>query len=161
MQINLSRKLIHLKRHPLLQVYLKRLKKGMKLLSNAYCKPYIDMLFVSRAPQKGYIVCQEQNGLSTYQEFHPYLFEQFKNQSIIEYDSFDLATDEFFSKIESQKLELRARQAEATATKKLDAAKEKHEKHLTSLESAQVESRKNAETILAHVDLGRMNYLIR
>ena len=38
-------------------------------------------------------------------EFHPYLFEQYKDKKYIEYKTFDIAVDRFFSKIEAQKAE--------------------------------------------------------
>lgn len=41
------------------------------------------------------------------QEFHPMIFEQHKNGPFIEFDSFDKAVDEFFSNMESQKIDMK------------------------------------------------------
>lgn len=49
----------------------------------------------------------------SYEEFHPILFNKYGDKSSIsylEFDSFDKAVDEFFSKLESQKLELKIAQ---------------------------------------------------
>ena len=48
------------------------------------------------------------------------------------------AVDEFFSKIESQKLDTKALQQEKAVLKKLDNVKKDHEKRLGSLQKAQV-----------------------
>ena len=48
--------------------------------------------------------------LLTYQEFHPMLFKQHESQPYIEFESFDKAVDEFFSKLGSQKLDMKALQ---------------------------------------------------
>jgi hypothetical protein len=48
------------------------------------------------------------------------------------------AVDEFFSKIESQKLDTKALQQEKAVLKKLDNVKKDHEKRLDSLQKAQV-----------------------
>lgn len=42
-----------------------------------------------------------------YEEFHPYLYRQHSKMPFSEFERFDLAIDEFFSKIESQRLDLK------------------------------------------------------
>lgn len=42
------------------------------------------------------------------QEFHPMVFEQHADLAIREFPSFDMAVDEFFSSLESQKIDMKA-----------------------------------------------------
>lgn len=42
------------------------------------------------------------------QEFHPMVFEQHAVLAVREFPSFDMAVDEFFSSLESQKIDMRA-----------------------------------------------------
>ena len=42
-----------------------------------------------------------------YQEFHPFHFRQHEKFPFVEFDSFDRAVDDFFSKIGAQKLDLK------------------------------------------------------
>lgn len=45
-----------------------------------------------------------------YEEFHPMLFKQFENKPHSIFDNFNKSVDEFFSQIESQKLDMKALQ---------------------------------------------------
>ncbi|XP_006872392.1 PREDICTED: nuclear export mediator factor NEMF isoform X1 [Chrysochloris asiatica] len=73
----------------------------------------------------------------TYEEFHPFLFSQHSQCPHIEFESFDKAVDEFFSKIEGQKIDLKALQQEKQALKKLDNVRKDHENRLEALQQAQ------------------------
>lgn len=53
-------------------------------------------------------------------------------------DPFAQAVDEFFSKMESQKLDMKALQQEKQAMKKLENVKRDHEQRLEALHQAQV-----------------------
>lgn len=53
-------------------------------------------------------------------------------------DSFTQAVDEFFSKMESQKIDMKALQQEKQALKKLENVKRDHEQRLEALHQAQV-----------------------
>lgn len=53
------------------------------------------------------IIGSKDDELVTNEEFHPRIFEQHKNQPYVEYESFDKAVDEYFSKLESQKIDLK------------------------------------------------------
>ncbi|XP_041069772.1 nuclear export mediator factor NEMF-like isoform X2 [Carcharodon carcharias] len=75
--------------------------------------------------------------LLTYEEFHPFLFAQHTNYSCIAFDSFDKAVDEFYSKLESQKIDLKALQQEKQALKKLENVRKDHEKRLDALQANQ------------------------
>lgn len=66
--------------------------------------------------QKGIVIQKKENrptpsGESqeffTNQEFHPILYKQHEGQPFVELPSFNQAVDEFFSKMESQKLDLK------------------------------------------------------
>lgn len=80
-------------------------------------------------------------------EFHPMLFEQHKNLPYKEFESFDLAVDEFFSGLEGQKLDLKALQQEREAIKKLDNVRKDHDQRLVSLEKTQELDKQKAELI--------------
>lgn len=91
------------------------------------------------SPQKGYIYEEAQQDantreLVTYLEFHPFKYEH--SREPIVFDSFDKSVDEFFLKSESQKLLLKARQAELHATKKLENVKASHANQIKSFEIA-------------------------
>ncbi|TPX37091.1 hypothetical protein SmJEL517_g00927 [Synchytrium microbalum] len=107
-------------------------------------------------PQKGYIILQQPNSDSPqqqqtssaiYDEFHPYLFAQFENRQYIEFQSFNLALDTYFSKIEAQKLEAKTRQAEINAQKRIEIVKAGHESQIKGLASQQEENQKIARAI--------------
>ncbi len=83
----------------------------------------------------------------SYTEFHPYFFEQHRDRPRVELPSFDFAVDEFFSKVESQKIELKAVQQEKQALKKLDNVRKDHEERLGKLRTDQEMDRRRAELI--------------
>ncbi|XP_072126852.1 ribosome quality control complex subunit NEMF [Mobula birostris] len=85
--------------------------------------------------------------LLTYEEFHPFLFAQHANNSCIEFDSFDKAVDEFYSKLESQKIDIKALQQEKQALKKLDNVRKDLEKRLESLQVNQEYDKLKGELI--------------
>ncbi|KAL6421898.1 hypothetical protein ACFW04_010798 [Cataglyphis niger] len=80
-------------------------------------------------------------------EFHPFLFEQYKNQPYKEFDSFDAAVDEYFSTMEGQKLDLKALQQEREALQKLERVKKDHDQRLITLEKTQELDKQKAELI--------------
>ncbi|XP_073683210.1 ribosome quality control complex subunit NEMF [Garra rufa] len=107
---------------------------------------------------KGYIVqksekkpsmCPDQTGeeLLTYEEFHPFLFCQHEKSRYVELESFNKAVDEFFSKMESQKLDTKALQQEKHALKKLDNVRRDHEQRLEALHQAQEVDRLKGELV--------------
>lgn len=102
-----------------------------------------------------------------YDEFHPFLFAQHSKSPYLEFDNFDKvpvcmtpyvgmstesgisfpeiwcdppsqAVDEFYSKMESQKIDMKALQLEKHAMKKLENVKKDHEQRLEALHQAQV-----------------------
>lgn len=75
-----------------------------------------------------------------YEDFHPFKPRQFAGKqdiTILEFDRFNATIDEYFSSVESQKLESRLTEREEAAKKKLDAVKQEHQKRLGELEKAQ------------------------
>ncbi|KAK7505562.1 hypothetical protein BaRGS_00003307 [Batillaria attramentaria] len=91
--------------------------------------------------------------LTTYDEFHPYLFRQLESKSHVEFDMFDSAVDEFFSKLESQKLDMKVLQQEKAAMKKLDNVKKDHEKRINELQKEQETDILRGQLIEINLDL--------
>ncbi|KAF0296435.1 Nuclear export mediator factor Nemf [Amphibalanus amphitrite] len=89
----------------------------------------------------------------TYQEFHPLLYAQHADQPHHTFLSFTAAVDEFFSKLESQKLDMKAVQQEREALKKLDNVRRDHQRRLEALELAQRDDRWRAELITSNAQL--------
>lgn len=114
------------------------------------------MDFARKNVSKGYIIQKKESKLtpdgkedSIYAniEFHPFLFEQHKDFPFKEFDSFDVAVDEYFSTMEGQKLDLKVLQQEREALKKLDNVKKDHNQRLISLEKTQEIDKQKAELI--------------
>ncbi|XP_071510699.1 ribosome quality control complex subunit NEMF-like [Diadema antillarum] len=91
--------------------------------------------------------------LLTYSEFHPFLFKQHESQPYKEFDTFDQAVDEFFSQMESQKLDMKVLQQERDAMKKLNNVKKDHEKRITSLQETQALNEKKGALIEINLPL--------
>ncbi|KAL2834194.1 telomere recombination-domain-containing protein [Aspergillus cavernicola] len=75
-----------------------------------------------------------------YEDFHPFKPRQFEGRegfTILEYPSMNATIDEYFSSIESQKLESRLTEREEVAKKKLNSLRQEHEKRIGALEQAQ------------------------
>nr|XP_019953624.1 PREDICTED: nuclear export mediator factor NEMF isoform X1 [Paralichthys olivaceus] len=85
--------------------------------------------------------------LLTYDEFHPFLFAQHSKSHYLEFDTFDKAVDEFFSKMESQKIDMKALHQEKQAMKKLENVKRDHEQRLEALHQAQEVDRVKGELV--------------
>uniref|UniRef100_A0A3Q2QMM5 Ribosome quality control complex subunit NEMF n=1 Tax=Fundulus heteroclitus TaxID=8078 RepID=A0A3Q2QMM5_FUNHE len=85
--------------------------------------------------------------LLTYDEFHPFLFAQHAASAYLEFETFDKAVDEFFSKMESQKIDMKALQQEKQALKKLENVKKDHEQRLEALHQAQEVDRRRGELV--------------
>uniref|UniRef100_T1HIM3 NFACT RNA-binding domain-containing protein n=1 Tax=Rhodnius prolixus TaxID=13249 RepID=T1HIM3_RHOPR len=103
----------------------------------------------------GYIIKLEeprfsQENLVRYVEFHPCLFSQYEGCLYVEFDSFNLAVDEFYSKTESQRIEYKAYQA--VCTDKSWHAQSLHGKILGSLDVTE-ENRRKAELIMANSEI--------
>ena len=89
-----------------------------------------------------------------YEEFHPFRPKQFENNpdiTMLEFDSFNTTVDEFFSSIESQKLESRLTEREENAKRKLQTAKLDHQKRLGGLQQVQELNIRKAQAIEANL----------
>lgn len=94
----------------------------------------------------GYILAEEIGGQpdkparQMYDDFHPFLPKQLlelPGTKVLEYPTFNKAVDEYFSCVESQKLESRLTEREETARRKLENARKDHERRVGSLQQTQ------------------------
>ncbi|XP_049622979.1 ribosome quality control complex subunit NEMF [Suncus etruscus] len=115
-------------------VCLQKAEDYMKITSNFNGKGYI---IQKREIKPSLEVDKPTEDILTYEEFHPFLFSQHSQCPYIEFESFDKAVDEFYSKIEGQKIDLKALQQEKQALKKLDNVRKDHENRLEALQQAQ------------------------
>lgn len=127
--------------------------------------------FDSPGQRKGYIIAKvketkanetsEQNeGVSPlardtllYDDFHPFSPSQYADKTslrILEFDGFNRTVDEFYSSLESQKLESRLTEREEAAKRKLESAKNEHEKRLQGLQRVQELHIRKAQAIEAN-----------
>ncbi|XVF38928.1 hypothetical protein REPUB_Repub20aG0144800 [Reevesia pubescens] len=90
----------------------------------------LDIISGDKVPE-GYILMQKKNpgkdgspseGTTSqiYDEFCPILLNQFKSREYVNFETFDAALDEFYSKIESQRAEQQQKTKESSATQKLN-----------------------------------------
>ncbi|XP_023579497.1 nuclear export mediator factor NEMF isoform X2 [Octodon degus] len=115
-------------------VCMQKAEDYMKTASNFSGKGYI---IQKREVKPSLEVDKPVEDILTYEEFHPFLFSQHSQCPYIEFESFDKAVDEFYSKIEGQKIDLKALQQEKQALKKLDNVRKDHENRLEALQQAQ------------------------
>ncbi|NXX37747.1 NEMF factor, partial [Tricholaema leucomelas] len=113
---------------------------------------------------KGYIIQKKEKKPSlepdkpaediyTYEEFHPFLFSQHSKCPHLEFDSFNKAADEFYSKLEGQKIDLKALQQEKQALKKLENVRRDHEHRLEALQQAQEADKIKGELIEMNLEI--------
>lgn len=89
-----------------------------------------------------------------YEDFHPFRPAQFEGvpeTHILEIEGYNKTVDEFFSSIESQKLESRLTEREEHAQKKLDAARQDHERRIGGLQHEQELNVRKAQAIEANL----------
>lgn len=113
---------------------------------------------VASETHKAYIITKHekrvgQEDLVAYLEFHPYLFQHLQTATYVELDTFNAAVDEFFSKLESQKIELKALNLEKEAMNKVEKIKENQKNRMMELASKQEVDRKKAELIMCNCDI--------
>lgn len=85
-----------------------------------------------------------------YEDFHPFKPRQFEDKpgiTILEFDSFNATVDEYFSSLESQKLESRLTEREEAAKRKLATLRQDHEKRIGALKEVQELHIRKAEAI--------------
>ena len=83
-----------------------------------------------------------------YEDFHPFR-PQLETESgqVLEFDGFNRTVDEFFSSIESQKLESRLTEKEEHARRKIEAARLEHQRRLGGLQQVQELNVRKAQAI--------------
>ncbi|XP_007427730.1 nuclear export mediator factor NEMF [Python bivittatus] len=89
----------------------------------------------------------------TYEEFHPFLFSQHSKCPYVEFESFNKAVDEFYSKLEGQKIDLKALQQEKQALKKLENVRKDHEYRLEALHQAQEVDKVKGELVEMNLEI--------
>ena len=103
---------------------------------------------------EGIIAADEGSENLLYEDFHPFKPWQFENSPeniLLEFDGFNTTVDEFFSSIESQKLESRLTEREVHAKKKLESARQEHEKRVGGLQQVQELNVRKAQAIEANL----------
>ena len=89
-----------------------------------------------------------------YEDFHPFRPAQVEGLAeirILEIEGYNKTVDEFFSSIESQRLESRLTEREEHAQKKLDAARQDHERRIGGLQHEQELNVRKAQAIEANL----------
>lgn len=129
----------------------------ISLSSSVTCKGYIiARKAASAAVQDPDLDDRASVGYSLmYEDFHPFRPQQFENHPeirILEFDGFNRTVDEFFSSIESQKLESRLTEREETAKRKLETARLDHQKRLGGLQQVQELNARKAQAIEANFE---------
>lgn len=111
-----------------------------------------DEIIVScSSPQKGYIVTKSENGIQIYNDFQP--FRPNSTSEILEFPTFNDCADVYFSKLESQKFEMKAKQAENASLKKLANVRASHANQISSFEMAVETKKLYASSIEYNCDL--------
>ena len=90
-----------------------------------------------------------------YEDFQPFLPKQFEDDpgcQVLPFDGFNKTVDEFFSSLEGQKLESRLHEREATAKRKLQAARRDQAQRIEGLHGAQILNLRKAAAIEANVE---------
>ena len=88
-----------------------------------------------------------------YDDFHPFRPSQFEGKRdtyILEFDGFNKTVDEFYSSIESQRLESKLTEREAAAKRKLENARQDHVKRVGALQQVQELHIRKAQAIEAN-----------
>lgn len=102
-----------------------------------------------------------------YEDFQPFKPIQLETPEwkVIEFDSYNKTVDEFFSSIEGQKLESRLTEREQNAKRKLETARQDHDKRVGGLQQVQEFNNRKAQAIEANLQrvqeaIGAVNGLI-
>ncbi|XP_018913682.2 ribosome quality control complex subunit NEMF homolog [Bemisia tabaci] len=112
-----------------------------------------------KSPAKGYIIQKKEERASgegplyTYQAFHPSVgaektvARQHAAQDVRWFDGFNPAVDEYFSSLETQKIDLKAVQQERDALRKLQNVQRDHDERVSALEKVQLDDKLRGELI--------------
>ncbi|KAK6069720.1 hypothetical protein SCUP234_10003 [Seiridium cupressi] len=150
-----------LENEELLDHLLRSLEQARKIVedvtSSDTCKGYI---FAKKRPNASQEGTEQNEGQSQssgllYEDFHPFIPQQFQEDSqyaVVDFDNYNSLVDEFFSSIEGQKLESKLSEREAAAKRKLEAAKADQAKRIEGLQEAQTLNMRKAAAIQANVE---------
>jgi predicted ribosome quality control (RQC) complex YloA/Tae2 family protein len=86
-------------------------------------------------------------------EFQPHLLKQHEGLASLEYDSFDRATDDFFSHIEGQKRFQRVETQQLQAQQRLEKIRKDQEQRVESLVEQQESMKRQARLVELHADM--------
>ncbi|KAK0665870.1 fibronectin-binding protein A N-terminus-domain-containing protein [Cercophora samala] len=90
-----------------------------------------------------------------YEDFQPFLPRQFEDDQglkTLSFDGYNKTVDEFFSSLEGQKLESKLQEREATAKRKLEAARQDQAKRIEGLVGFQTLNLRKAAAIEANIE---------
>jgi len=87
-----------------------------------------------------------------FEDFVPFLFEQYKSETYLEYDRFDKGVDIYFSNIETQKIESQHEAKEQEYHKKINKVKDHHKKKVEDLQHTLETNQSKAELIELNLD---------
>lgn len=96
----------------------------------------------------------ERNEKLFYEEFHPFIPSQYLHNpdfKVIELDGFNRTVDEFYSSIEAQHVQSRLSERDENAKRKLEAARQDHEKRLDRLQQTQEIHYQKAQALEANL----------
>jgi len=120
---------------------------------------------IRNSASKGYILYQEKQTKNPTQpstspfddkillEFQPHLLKQHEAMPHLEYHTFDLAADNFFSHLDLQKRILRAEQQQTQAEQRLEKIRLDQEKRFASLIEQQESLLEEAQLVEMHADM--------
>ncbi|ROT82833.1 Serologically defined colon cancer antigen 1-like protein [Penaeus vannamei] len=115
-----------------------------------------------KTQSSGYIIKKVENRTKSdgtveevhiFEEFIPMLYAQYANRPHDKFPSFNMACDEFFSKMEAVKIDQKAMQQEKEALKKLANVKQDHMKRLQDLSNMQKNNILQGQLIELNKDL--------
>ncbi|KAK4102262.1 hypothetical protein N658DRAFT_485602 [Parathielavia hyrcaniae] len=90
-----------------------------------------------------------------YEDFQPFLPKQFQDNpscQLLSFDGYNKTVDEFFSSLEGQKLESRLQEREATAKRKIEAARRDQAQRIEGLQGTQMLNLRKAAAIQANIE---------
>ncbi|GAB7347488.1 hypothetical protein MBLNU459_g4395t1 [Dothideomycetes sp. NU459] len=90
-----------------------------------------------------------------YDDFHPFKPKQLETKpdnTFLDFSGFNKTVDEFFSSIEGQKLESKLQEREETAKKRLEQARQEHNKRIGGLQQVQELNVRRAQAIEGNLD---------
>ncbi|EXJ91181.1 hypothetical protein A1O1_04290 [Capronia coronata CBS 617.96] len=142
-------------------------QQSMQLVMKALDRAHEIFTTLGTGRSKGYIIAKTKTSAESpaseiqspdranllYDDFHPFKPCQFEDKpgiQILEFEGFNRTVDEFYSSIESQKLESRLTERELAAKKKLESAKEEQEKRIGALKQVQELHVRKAQAIEAN-----------